>query len=88
VPADSHSVTLRISADVNAGKPNGIGSVTTSDWAFLRGIPAVKAGPGDTQRSHRPNEFLLSSELKAGSEFYQRAAQNYFELAARESAHV
>ncbi|MGZ5564932.1 MAG: M20/M25/M40 family metallo-hydrolase [Chthoniobacterales bacterium] len=71
-----------------ASKQQGIGSVTTSDWAFLRGIPAVKVGPGDTQRSHRSNEYLLASELEAGAQFYRRAMQNYFELAAKESAHV
>ncbi|MDQ6938872.1 MAG: M20/M25/M40 family metallo-hydrolase [Verrucomicrobiota bacterium] len=63
-----------------ASKERGIGSVTTSDWAFLKGIPAVKIGPGDTQRSHRPNEFLLASELEAGAQFYQSAVRAYFEL--------
>ncbi|MDQ2659386.1 MAG: M20/M25/M40 family metallo-hydrolase, partial [Verrucomicrobiota bacterium] len=71
-----------------ADKARGVGSVTTSDWAFLRGIPAVKAGPGETERSHRPNEFILLSELEAGAAFYRRAVRNYFELAAKEQAHV
>lgn len=71
-----------------AKESKGIGSVTTSDWAFLKRIPAVKAGPGHTQRSHRPNEHLLISELKAGAEFYRRAAQQYFQLAVRKRAHV
>jgi acetylornithine deacetylase len=71
-----------------AGKSSGIGSVTTCDWAFLRGIPAVKIGPGDTQRSHRPNEYIRLSELEAGAAFYRRLPQAYFKLAAREQAHV
>ena len=66
----------------------GIGSVTTSDWAFLKGIPAIKVGPGDTNRSHRPNEYLLLSELKEGVAFYSRFIQTYFRMAAKEVVHV
>ena len=71
-----------------AGKSNGVGSVTTCDWAFLRGIPAVKIGPGDTQRSHRPNEYLLLSELEAGAAFYRQLPKAYFQLATRGQAHA
>jgi len=66
----------------------GIGSMTTSDWAFLKGIPAVKVGPGDTNRSHRPNEYLLLSELEEGVAFYSRFIHTYFRMAAKEVAHV
>jgi acetylornithine deacetylase len=66
----------------------GIGSVTTSDWAFLKGIPAVKVGPGDTNRSHRPNEYLLLSELKEGTAFYSRFIHTYFRMAVKEVVHV
>ena len=71
-----------------AGASTGIGSVTTSDWAFLKGIPAVKVGPGDTNRSHRPNEYLLLSELKEGAVFYSRLIHTYFRLLTREVMHV
>jgi acetylornithine deacetylase len=71
-----------------AGASTGIGSVTTSDWAFLKGIPAVKVGPGDTNRSHRPNEYLLLSELKEGAVFYSRLIHTYFRLLAKEVMHV
>ena len=43
----------------------GIGtyaSPTTSDWMRIR-CDALKMGPGDSARSHRPDEFLLASEL-------------------------
>ncbi len=63
-----------------ARKSQGIGSVTTSDWAFLKGIPAVKIGPGDTHRSHRPDEFLFVSELEAGARFYRSVVKHYFEM--------
>ena len=71
-----------------AGKQKGVGSVTTSDWAFLKDIPAVKAGPGETHRSHRPNEYVLVSELEAGAAFYGRLMHRYFELTSRKGAHV
>jgi acetylornithine deacetylase len=89
LPVATHEAEPIVQAALLAAKKEkGIGSVTTSDWAFLKGIPAVKVGPGDTQRSHRPNEYLLVSELEAGAAFYQHAARNYFALAAKESAHV
>jgi acetylornithine deacetylase len=71
-----------------AKRKRGIGSVTTSDWAFLKDVPAVKIGPGDTERSHRPNEYLLLSELEAGAAFYSRLIRAYFRLAVREKAYV
>jgi len=71
-----------------AGKTTPVGSATTSDWAFLRDIPAVKAGPGDTARSHRPNEYLHFSELEAGAKFYAALARAYFALVTKEVAHV
>ena len=71
-------------ADASAG----VGSVTTSDWAFLKGIPAVKIGPGDTRRSHRPNEYMRVAELEAGVAFYRQCVRTYFQMAAAEVAHV
>jgi acetylornithine deacetylase len=60
-----------------AGTQGGTGSATTSDWAFLAHLPVVKAGPGDTHRSHRPDEWLSMSELKAGAAFYEKLVLNY-----------
>jgi acetylornithine deacetylase len=65
-----------------AGKAGPVGSGTTSDWAFLGGIPAVKAGPGDTFRSHRPDEYVTLEELEAGAAFYAQLATTYFKLQA------
>ena len=53
-----------------AGKPRAIGSATMSDMALLAGAPAVKCGPGETVRSHTPDEFVLRSEVEAGRDFY------------------
>ncbi len=59
------------------GRPYG--SPTLSDWVFLRGIPTVKAGPGDSHRSHTPDEYLETSELAAGVAFYERLIRAYFQ---------
>ena len=73
-------------------KANGcagpMGSHTTSDWAFLGAIPTVKIGPGDTHRSHRPNEYITRSELKHGVECYEHLIKTYFkdEAAARQKS--
>ena len=48
------------------------GSATLSDLTFFRGIPAVKVGPGASERSHRPDEFVFEHEIVAGAEFYER----------------
>ncbi len=56
------------------GRPTSAasGSRTTSDWAFLADLPAVKIGPGETRRSHRPDEYITRTELAAGVAFYRR----------------
>jgi len=56
------------------GRPRAIGSATLSDMALLQGVPAIKCGPGQTVRSHTPDEFVLASELEAGVDFYTRLA--------------
>jgi acetylornithine deacetylase len=70
-----------------AGTQGGTGSATASDWAYLGRLPAVKAGPGDTYRSHRPDEWLALGELRAGAAFYQKLVLNYARMAPRESHH-
>jgi len=65
------------------GNKGPVGSHTTSDWAFLGDIPTVKIGPGDTHRSHQPNEYITRPELEAGVECYASLIQNYFQEAAK-----
>ncbi len=55
-----------------AGRARALGSLTLSDMALLAGVSAVKCGPGETSRSHTPDEFVLASELEAGAQFYAR----------------
>ena len=48
------------------------GSATLSDMVFLNGTPAIKCGPGKTERSHTPDEYVLESEILEGARFYAR----------------
>lgn len=74
--ANDHAV-VRAALSAN-GKAAPVGSNTTSDWAFLGDLPVVKIGPGDTHRSHRPDEYLESDELAAGTRVYAALAHAFF----------
>jgi acetylornithine deacetylase len=59
-----------------------IGSPTLSDLVFMAGIPALKCGPGRSERSHTPDEYVLESEILEGARFYSRLIGNFAELSA------
>ncbi len=63
---------LVIAALQAAQRSQAIGSSTLSDMALLQGVPCVKCGPGETARSHTPDEYILLEELEAGVAFYMR----------------
>ncbi len=46
-------------------------SPTLSDRALMRGIPALKIGPGDSARSHTADEFVFEHEISDAIKFYQ-----------------
>ena len=72
----SHAI---VKAALAANPPGAAyGSPTLSDWVFLKGIPTVKAGPGDSKRSHAPDEYLEVAELEAGVAFYENLIRGYF----------
>jgi acetylornithine deacetylase len=83
-PIDTAEVDLLVCVALQAaGQTQAIGSTTLSDMALLPpGVPAVKVGPGQTARSHTPNEFLLESELDAGVAFYESCARAWLHAAA------
>jgi acetylornithine deacetylase len=56
------------------------GSPAMSDMVFLTGIPSVKLGPGDSARSHTPDEYVLPDELARGAAAYERIIREYFTL--------
>jgi hypothetical protein len=58
------------------------GSATLSDMALMAGIPAVKCGPGSSERSHTADEFVWESEVLAGARFYTRLIGSFAEVAA------
>ena len=47
------------------------GSATTSDMALWR-VPAVKMGPGKSERSHTADEFIFLKEIQEGISIYIR----------------
>jgi acetylornithine deacetylase len=55
-----------------------IGSRGMSDLVHFRGIPALKVGPGRTERSHTADEFVLESEVVEGACFYEALARAFF----------
>jgi acetylornithine deacetylase len=55
------------------------GSATLSDMVFLNGTPAIKCGPGKSERSHTPDEYVLEEEILDGARFYTRLIGAYAE---------
>ncbi|MEX1026278.1 MAG: M20/M25/M40 family metallo-hydrolase [Planctomycetota bacterium] len=70
-PADHPLVLAALRA---TGDAAAIGSPTLSDMALLAGVPAIKCGPGETRRSHTPNEFVTRDELSAAHAVYRSLA--------------
>lgn len=57
-----------------------LGSPTMSDMVWFGDRPAVKVGPGQTRRSHTPDEFVLVDELEAGARFYRDLLTSFAEV--------
>lgn len=57
-----------VEAGISLGK-KCYGSPTSSDKALMP-FPALKCGPGDSARSHTPDEFIYLNEIKDGIEGY------------------
>jgi acetylornithine deacetylase len=79
-PASAPIVRAALEA---AGVATPVGSRTASDWAFLGDVPTVKIGPGDTHRSHRPDEYLTVEELRRGARVYAALAKGYLSALSR-----
>lgn len=77
VDTDPDAGIVRAALRANPGAVP-FGSPTLSDWVFLDGIPAVKVGPGDSRRSHTPDEFVTEDEVRAGAAFYERLIREFF----------
>ena len=46
------------------------GSPTLSDQALMSGFPTLKMGPGKSERSHSPDEYIYINEIFEGIEKY------------------
>lgn len=74
-PRSTHLNSSRIAPDhplVQRGRDLGrrtFGSVTLSDQSMMP-FTTVKIGPGDSARSHTPDEYILLSEIRAGIRGY------------------
>ena len=54
------------------------GSPTCSDWVFLHDVPAVKLGPGPSERSHTAEERIEVDEVRRGVTVYRDLVRAYF----------
>lgn len=57
------------------------GSPTMSDWIHVKGIPAVKIGPGNSRLSHTAHEHIDIKELAESCAIYKTIIKSYFEQA-------
>jgi acetylornithine deacetylase len=66
------------------------GSPTLSDMVYVDGVPAIKVGPGASERSHTADEWVGEEEVVAGAAFYvelvRRCARVFTETPARARA--
>jgi len=69
--SSNHPIVLRA---LEIGIPC-VGSPTTSDQAVIS-CPSVKIGPGDSNRSHTANEYVLISEIKNSLPIYLKLLKN------------
>ncbi len=52
------------------------GSATMSDQVHMN-FPSLKIGPGDTKRSHTPDEYILLSEIEDGIDTYIKLLKGF-----------
>lgn len=78
--ANRSSATPAGSALLQAVSACGIqtfSSPTTSDWMRI-GCEAVKIGPGESSRSHRADEYVLTGEIRKGIETYIKLIKAFY----------
>ncbi len=75
VPAETPAGSALLAA-LRRVRPQALpfASPTCSDWVFLRGVDAVKLGPGDSRQSHRPDERIALDEVCRAAELYAELA--------------
>ncbi len=78
VPVETSANEPIVRAAIDAAGRQPAGSATMSDMVFLSGVPAVKMGPGESQRSHTPDEYVTRDELVAAIKVYERTILAFF----------
>src|SRR5574344_61348 len=74
------SATAPRSPLLKTGEDLGIGtysSPTTSDWMRVS-CDAIKMGPGDSSRSHKANEYIMTSEISDGIQTYIKFIESFY----------
>lgn len=56
-----------------------VGSKTSSDWVFLEQTPAIKMGPGNTEKSHTADEYVEISQIPKAIEIYGKTIRYFFD---------
>jgi len=82
-PVSTESDTNIVESVLKSGKVlgrdmNPFGSPTMSDWIFLRDVPCVKLGPGDSNLSHTGRESIEVAEVEAAVAVYKETIRAYF----------
>ena len=67
---------LQAASSVRPQAPH-YGSRTLSDLVWFSGLPAIKCGPGRTERSHTADEYVLESEVREGVRFYVQLTKEF-----------
>jgi acetylornithine deacetylase len=78
VPAETPTGS-RLLAALRTARPGiaEIASPTCSDWVFLRDVDAIKLGPGESRRSHTPDEAVELDEVRRAVDLYAALAKEY-----------
>ena len=53
------------------------GSPTMSDLVYFTDVPVIKCGPGQSQRSHQPDEYVCQQEILDGLSFYTSLVKSF-----------
>lgn len=67
---------VRVAVSVSGKQP--FGSATASDWVYVRDVPVVKIGPGDSNLSHTGGESISLAELQTAPDVYRGIVEGYF----------
>lgn len=77
VQTDPENAIVQSCLEANPGSVT-FASPTMSDWTYLKHIPTVKIGPGDSRLSHTAGERIATDELQRSRTIYRDIILSYF----------